>query len=120
MVLVGKRNSCPGPLSGPSSTEMTELWTLTRPNEAVDVPSGSAGRPVEVVDADADADQSAADAGCPPWAIATAEVDADAIDDCRLLQGEPLGGGASGSPGTPGGGAGSSPVGGATLQCRSD
>src|SRR5450756_899787 len=51
--------------------------------------------PVEVVDADADADQSAADAGCPPWAIATAEgVDADAIDDCRLLQGEPLGGGA--------------------------
>jgi len=118
MVLVGKRNSYPEPLSGPSSTEMTEPWTLTRPNEAVDVPSGSAGTPVEVVDADAD--QSAADAGCPPWAIATAEVDADAIDDCRLLQGEPLGGGASGSPGTPGGGAGSSPVGGATLQCRSD
>ena len=38
-MLVGKRNSCPGPLSGPSGTAMTEPETLTRPNEAVNVPS---------------------------------------------------------------------------------
>ena len=56
----------------------------------MDVPSGLVGG-VEA-DAEGEADRSAADAGCPPWAIATAEgVDVDAIDDCGLLRGGPLG-----------------------------